>query len=118
MVVVDCQAGVERLDRGQSVLQQNSWVNGPTIDTEEVSMSNDARSLMYNCPKCGALIMMPNITALRLIEAAGACHACRLAKTVEHLAAAENTELLTDVLRFMEGYEGFRIPMNIALEEV
>lgn len=77
-------------------------------------MKMDARSLVYYCPKCGAMVVLPNLTALRLIQAAGACHLCRLEKTVEHLVSTGNIELLADVLRFTEGYEGFRV----AREEV
>ena len=72
------------------------------------------RALVFNCP-CGAMVCPPNKTALALIEAAGACHKCRLTKTVKHLAedplglsGMTRLELLTDVLRFTEGYEGFR----------
>ena len=67
-----------------------------------------SRALEFWCPQCGALVVPPNKTALALIEASGACHACRLAKTVTHLANTGQIALLEDVLRFNKGYEGFR----------
>ena len=65
------------------------------------------RAAVFHC-LCGAIVVPPTKSALKLIVAAGACHACRLAKTVEFLRQ-NNVELLDDVLRFTEGYEGFRL---------
>lgn len=69
------------------------------------------RALEFHC-KCGAIVCPPTKAALRLIEASGMCHKCRLAKTVEHLISVGSIELLSDILRFMEGYEGFRFDLG------
>lgn len=68
------------------------------------------RALEFICG-CGAMVCPPNKTALALIEASGMCHKCRLARTVEFLRQ-NDVELLADVLRFMEGYEGFRFHLG------
>ena len=64
------------------------------------------RALAFHCP-CGALVVPPSKSALKLIKAAGKCHKCRLADTVDFLRQ-NDAKLLDDVLRFTEGYEGFR----------
>ncbi|MFH1486542.1 MAG: hypothetical protein ABIH46_10760 [Chloroflexota bacterium] len=71
-----------------------------------------SKALKYYCPRCGALVVLPNETALALIQSAGACHKCRLAKTVQHLADTNQIELLADVLRLTSGYEGFRFSLE------
>ena len=81
-------------------------------------MTNDARDLVYHCPECEAVVVMPNKIALGLVKAAGACHLCRLEKTVEHLISTGDTELLADVLRFTEDYKGFRIPQYSVHKEL
>lgn len=65
------------------------------------------RASVFNC-SCGAVVVPPNEIALKMIESAGACHKCRLAKTVEFLRQ-NDAELLDDVLRFTEDYAGFRL---------
>lgn len=67
------------------------------------------RALEWYCPECEVLVVPPNKLALALLEAAGACHKCRLAKTVGHLVETGQVALLDDVLRFTEGYTGFRV---------
>lgn len=63
------------------------------------------RALVFYCP-CGALVIPPSKSALKLLEAAGKCQQCRLTSTVAFLR--QNVELLDEVLRFTESYEGFR----------
>lgn len=71
----------------------------------------DERGLEFWCPKCGALVVPPSEAALALIKAAGVCHVCRLAHTVDHLVETGQLEVLDNVLEFTEGYEGFRFTL-------